>query len=138
MPLQAWLQPPQWTLLFMVSTQALLHSIWPAIEQPHAPPLHTEPAGQTLPQAPQFSALFMVSTHAPPGQAVSPVLQLDWQVLPLQTWPPVHAVEQLPQWLASEETQAPPQASRPAVHMHALAWQVWPVPQAVPQAPQFC
>ena len=132
------MQPPQWTLLVFVSTQAFAHSIWPAIEHPQTPPLHTEPAGHWFPHEPQFSALLRVSTQAPPEHCVSPAPQLDWQALPLHTCPPEHAVEQPPQWLASEATQAPPHASSPAVHMQALAWQVWPVPHALPQAPQFC
>ena len=70
--------------------------------------------------------------------AVSPAPQLAWQELLLHTCAPAHVVVQLPQWLASEATQAPLQASRPAVHWHWPAWQVWPVPQALPQAPQFC
>jgi len=57
MPLQARLQPPQWAVLVIVSTQAFAHSICPAVEQPQTPPLQTEPAGHALPQAPHRRAL---------------------------------------------------------------------------------
>jgi hypothetical protein len=77
MPLQARLQPPQWAVLVIVSTQAFEHSICPAVEQPHAPPLQTDPAGHALPHAPQLSALLIVSTHAPLVHWVSPPPQLD-------------------------------------------------------------
>jgi hypothetical protein len=65
-PLQAWLQPPQCAALVIVSTHAFEQSICPDVEQPHTPPLQTEPAGHALPHAPQLSALFIVFTHAPP------------------------------------------------------------------------
>src|ERR1044072_7905835 len=65
-PLQAWLQPPQLAALVILPTHALEQSIWPAAEQPHAPPLQTDPAGHALPQPPQLRALFIVSTQAPP------------------------------------------------------------------------
>jgi hypothetical protein len=71
------LQPPQCVLLVIVSTHAFEQSIWPAAEQPHEPPLQTEPAGQTLPHAPQLSALVIVSTQAPPVHCVSPAPQVD-------------------------------------------------------------
>jgi hypothetical protein len=51
-------------------------------------------------------------------------LQLAWQLLLLHTCPEGQAVVQPPQWVASAETQLPPQASRPALHRHLLAWQV--------------
>jgi hypothetical protein len=51
-PLQAWLHPPQWTLLFITSTQAFEQSIWPAAEQPQTPALQTAPSGHGL-QPPQ-------------------------------------------------------------------------------------
>jgi hypothetical protein len=51
-PLQGRLQPPQFALLVIVSTQAFEQSIWPAIEQPQTPALQVAPAGQAL-QPPQ-------------------------------------------------------------------------------------
>jgi hypothetical protein len=42
----------------------------------------------------------------------------------LQTCPPEQAVLQPPQWVASEGTQLPPQASSPALHWHCPAWQL--------------
>ena len=44
---------------------------------------------------------------------------------------------QLPQWVASEETQAPLQERSPPAHWHEPLWQVMPLPQTVPQEPQF-
>jgi len=123
-PLQGRLQPPQWSLSLITSMHALPHSIWPAAEQPQTPPLHTDPAGHALPQAPQLSAFVMTFTHAPPAHAVSSPAQLDWQELLLHTCAPAHALVQVPQWLASEDTQVPLQASRPALHWHWPAWQV--------------
>jgi hypothetical protein len=35
-----------------------------------------------------------------------------------QTWVPGQVVLQLPQWLLSEATQAPPQFSNPAAQVH--------------------
>jgi len=55
-PLQALPHPPQFALLVLTSTQAFEHSIWPAVEQPHTPALHTAPSGHGL-QPPQWSAL---------------------------------------------------------------------------------
>jgi hypothetical protein len=115
-PLQAWLQPPQCALLVIVSTHAFEHSICPAAEQPHTPPLQTEPAGHALPHVPQLSALLIVSTQAPPEHWVSPPPQLDWHELLLQTCPEAHLLLQLPQLLASAGMQAPLHPSRPAVH----------------------
>jgi hypothetical protein len=137
-PLQGWLQAPQFCASDMTSTQAFPHSIWPDAEQPQTPPLQTDPAGHCVPQAPQFSALFIRFTHAPSPHIVSPVAHIAWQELPLQTCPDAQVDEQPPQWVASGGTQVPPQASRPAVHRHWPAWQLSPAPQALPQAPQFC
>ena len=86
--------------------------------------MHTDPAGHALPHVPQLSALLITFTHAPTAHAVSPAAQLAWQELALQTCVPAHVIVQLPQWLASEATQAPLHASRPALHWHCPAWQV--------------
>jgi hypothetical protein len=115
-PLQAWLQPPQWAVLVIVSTHAFEQSIWPAVEQPHTPALQTDPAGHALPQAPQLSALLIVSTQAPPVHWVSPPAQLAWHELPLHTCPDAHLLPQVPQLFASAGMHAPPHASSPAVH----------------------
>jgi hypothetical protein len=117
-PEQGRLQPPQFALLVIVSMQAFPHSICPAAEQPHVPPLQTEPAGHAMPQPPQFSALFIVLTHAPAEHWVSPEPQLDVQAFPLQTWPDPHLLLQLPQLFASAGMQLPLQESRPALHRH--------------------
>jgi len=123
-PVQGRLQPPQWSLSLITSMHALPHNICPAAEQPQTPPLQTDPAGHALPHEPQWSALVVTFTHAPFVQAVSPVPQLPWQVLLLHTCVPAHVVVQLPQWLASEDTQVPLQASSSAVHWHCPAWQL--------------
>jgi hypothetical protein len=49
----------------------------------------------------------------------------------------LHAFTQLPQWVASDATHEPPQSSRPAGHLHWLAWQLCPPLQTVPQPPQL-
>ena len=123
LPLQGWLQPPQFWRSDVTSMQALPQSICPEPEQPQAPALQTDPPGQALPHAPQFSALFVTSTQAPFGHRVSPPAHTDWQELPLQTWPPLQLVEQPPQWVASGATQVPAQSRRPALHRQWPAWQ---------------
>jgi hypothetical protein len=65
-----------------------------------------------------------VFTQAPLPHSVSPAPQPDWHILLLHTCPPLQLVAQSPQRVASEATQAPLQASRPALHWHWLAWQV--------------
>jgi hypothetical protein len=63
------------------------------------------PAGQTAQQVP------LLKQVCPLGQLVA----LQTQVPPLQTGVvPLHVVPQLPQWVASLATQAPPQQSLPA------------------------
>jgi hypothetical protein len=138
LPLQLWLQPPQFCASDVTSMQALPQSICPEPEQPQTPALHTDPAGQALPHAPQFSALLVTSTQAPFGHRVSPPAHTAWQELALQTCPPLQPALQPPQWVASGATQLPPQSSRPALHRQWPAWQLSPAAQALPHAPQFC
>jgi hypothetical protein len=107
--------------------------------QVHAPPLQVEPPEQTVPQVPQLPLSVFVFAQAPIPQGVVPAEQLEEQALLLQTAVvPVHIIVQLPQWVASDGTQLPPQLSKPELHAHAPDWQVWPDWQTVPQAPQFC
>jgi hypothetical protein len=56
----------------------------------------------------------------PVQQAVPHVVPLQVEVhWPLvQTWLPVQAIEQLPQWLASDATQEPLHSSVPEAHAH--------------------
>jgi hypothetical protein len=64
-------------------------------------------------QTPQWERSFWVSTQEP-LQSVSPEGQPPpLQEPPLQTWPEVQALPQLPQWLKSEArmTQTPPHGS---------------------------
>ena len=51
---------------------------------------------------------------------------------------PVHAVRQLPQWVASDGTQLLLQRRNPKLHTHAPAVQLCADPQTLPQLPQFC
>jgi hypothetical protein len=114
---QAWPQPPQFAMLVLVSTQAEPHSICPATEHPHVPALHAAPAGQVMLQPPQLRGSFpLVVAQAPFEQAVAPAEQLVAQAPALQTCPEGQAFVQLPQWLASDETQVPLQLSSSAWH----------------------
>jgi hypothetical protein len=135
--LQGRLQPPQLVRLVSVSTHAPLHDIWPATEQPQLPLLQVAPPEQALPQVPQLSGLVMTFVQAPPEHCISPAAQLLEQAPPLHTCVPEQVVVQVPQWLLSEATQAPPQSSKPAPHLHTPAWQDLPVPHLLPQVPQF-
>ena len=68
---------------------------------------------------------------------VWPLAQLELQLLLLQTWPAGQVVAQLPQLVASDATQEPPQESCPDAHLHTPLWQVCPPEQALPQTPQL-
>ena len=105
-----------------LSTQALLAQCWVA--------------PQACPQVAQFAVSLVVSTQAVPHM-VWLLEQLELQLLLLQTWPAVQVIEQTPQWVASDATQEPPQESCPEGHLHWPLWQVCPVEQALPQAPQL-
>ena len=59
------------------------------------------------------------------------------QVPLLQTWPVAQVVPQLPQLVASDATQEPPQESCPDAHLHTPLWQVCPPEQGLPQTPQL-
>ena len=103
------------------------------------PPLQVVPPEQTVPQVPQFALSLLVIAHAPPWHWVVPVGQLDEQLLLLQTAVvPVQVVVQLPQWVASDWTQALLHRRSPVLHAHWPAVQLWPDPQTLPQVPQFC
>jgi hypothetical protein len=113
----AWLQPPQFAVLVLVSTQPDPHSICPATVQPHAPALQTAPGAQVVPQPPQLSGSFpFVTAQDPLGHIVVPEEQLEAQAPALQTSPSLQTVVQSPQWLLSDDTQAPLQLSSPAWH----------------------
>jgi hypothetical protein len=132
------LQPPQWLLLMFVLTHALPHSISFAPEQPHAPLVQAvAPVGQAL-HPPQWAIVPspLDGTHAPPEHMIWPDGHIAMQALLLQTWPLGQAL-QPPQCCASEETQAPLQRKRPVAQVHVPFWQLRPLPQALPHAPQF-
>jgi hypothetical protein len=79
--------------------------------------LQTAPLGQVIPQPPQLrGSLPVMFAHEPLGHWVVPVAQLVAQALALQTWPDGQALPQLPQLVAEDDTQAPPQLSSPAWH----------------------
>ena len=81
------------------------------------PALQAAPLGQAIPQPPQLSGSLPVTfTQEPFGHWVVPPGQLAAQAFPLQTCPDGQALEQPPQWVASDDTQTPPQLSSPAWH----------------------
>jgi hypothetical protein len=80
-----------------------------------------------------------VLAHEPP-QEISPDGQVH--VPAAQTWSPLHAIAQLPQWVASDvkSRHAPPHALNPAAHAwaHSPLLQRGAEPaQVAPQAPQL-
>ena len=94
-----------------------------------APPLHTRPASQAVPQAPQFLPSLSRETHTPAQDVWA---DGHTQAPPLQIVPPPHAAAQAPQFMASEasSTQAPAQGMRPGAHEAAQTprshtWFVW-------------
>ncbi len=112
------------------------HSCWPATAQLQAPFTQEAPAPQALPQAPQ-SAAFAGPLQVPSGHSV-PDVQVDEQVpVPSQTSPVAHAAQPAPQCWGFDWTQAPPQLTKPPVQTQAPAVQVLPLPQTLPQVPQF-
>jgi hypothetical protein len=118
-PAQAWLQPPQWARLLLVSTQALPHNICPAPEQPHTPLLQAfAPVGQAL-QPPQCAMVPspLDGMHAPPEHMICPDGQLAMHWLLEQTWLVGQAL-QPPQCWASDATHEPLQRNRPAAQVH--------------------
>jgi hypothetical protein len=121
----------------VTSMQVLLQSICPATLQAQLLLVQTAPAGQAMLQPPQLALLVVVSTQAVPHWVWLPE-QLVLQALLLHTCPVVQAWPQVPQLLESEATQALLQLRVPEPQAQAPFVQVWPLPQALPQAPQFC
>jgi hypothetical protein len=72
-------------------------------------------------------------------QSVSPVPQLEAQLLAEQTWLLVQAVPHPPQLAGFEEvsTQTPLHSVVPAGHAQLPLLQVWPPVQTLPQLPQL-
>jgi hypothetical protein len=84
-------------------------------------------------------ALFMhicvaLSQHAVPH--IVPA-QVAVQVVPLQSWPPVQAFPQLPQFVASEGTHELLHIRSPAAQPQVLFWHVWPPEHEMKQPPQL-
>jgi len=69
---------------------------------------------------------------------VAPGAQLEPHAPALQTSFAAQAVVQLPQCMASDETQAPAQLSSPVWHWHEPFRQLCPAVHALPHPPQFC
>jgi hypothetical protein len=142
-PEHAWLapqtvpQPPQLFASVDVSTHVPPHRS-SGVAHWHDPDRHVVPPPQTWPQAPQLELSELRSTH-PPLHTLRGDVQLALQAPELQTWVPVHAVVQLPQWLGSlvGSTQVPPQEMLPLGHTPALLEQICVAPHAIPQVPQF-
>ena len=84
-----------------------------------------------------FVQVWFVPQQAVPHAVGVLPAQLELQVLSLQTWLPVQAFVQLPQWVASDATQEPLHSSNPDGHLHWLAWHVCPPRQGMPQPPQL-
>jgi hypothetical protein len=79
--------------------------------------LQTAPPEQVIPQPPQLrGSLPLMLAQEPLEHWVVPLAQLVAQAPALQTWPDGQALVQLPQWVASDDTQTPPQLSSPAWH----------------------
>jgi hypothetical protein len=106
----------------------------------HAPPAHACPVGHLLPHPPQLAASVCVSTQAP-RQTVFPAGQTHCP--PLQTWAPLQALPQVPQFAVSvwRLVQELPHRFGVVVVLvqskQALFWQIAVLPHVFPQAPQF-
>jgi hypothetical protein len=103
----------------------------------HLPALHTEPVGQTVPQAPQFWPSCVGSTHVPEHEmsgATQPHLPATHE--PPAPQPTPH-MPQLP-GSAVRSTHWPLQSVKPAGQAHFPPLQAWPPEQTLPQPPQFC
>jgi hypothetical protein len=138
-PLQGLLQPPQLAVLVFVSTQVPLHCIWPATGQAHWLFMHVVPPVHLLLHEPQLFGSVLSVAHTPPEQSIVPVGHPIEEHAPLaQTCVPVHLLPHWPQLLVSCETHWLLQLSRPLPQAQWPFWQVEPVPQTVPQPPQFC
>jgi hypothetical protein len=73
-----------------------------------------------IPQPPQLSgSVPFVTAQLPLGHIVVPAAQLEAQVPALQTSPSGQTVVHVPQWLLSDDTQAPLQTSSPGWHRQA-------------------
>jgi len=75
--------------------------------------------------------------HALSAHFVLPEGQPAWHELLVQTCPDWQGAQLVPQWVALEGTQEPEQETKPREQAHEPFWQLVPVPQTVPQLPQF-
>lgn len=96
---QALLHMPQLRGSLVRFTQTPLQDISPGGHW-QAPPRHSRPAVQVMPQPPQFSSSVFVSTQ-PPAHAVRPIAQVIWQVPFEQTDIALQVVPQAPQLAGS-------------------------------------
>jgi hypothetical protein len=114
--------------------------VWP-VAHTHAPPVQVALAGQTFPHPPQLFAsviVFVQTDPDAPGHVVLGAMQLPHWLFAHITLPP-HAAPQLPQLLGSVvvSTHALPQVVEVAEHAQTPLVQDCPVPQTMPQPPQF-
>ena len=79
---------------------------WAGSAQPHTPPAHVWPVGQTTPQLPQFVESFWMSTHELP-QAVR--LEVShWHAPAVQRWLPPQTTPHVPQLFGSSTATETP------------------------------
>jgi len=83
-----------------------------------------------LVQKPQLNVSVCVLVQLAPHW-VSPMAHVDEHIPCEQSSPPMQTVPHAPQFAGSAAVFAQPDghAKRPAVHVHWLAVQLWPVPQ---------
>jgi hypothetical protein len=116
---QSFVHVPQWCMSVDVLTQLPLQLVWPEGHW-HAPPTHTSPVGQLVPQVLQLFGSVWRFVQVP-VQSLVPVAQAQlelWQLLP-----PVHLAPHAPQLLSSlvTSTQAPLQSRKPGLHAKVQA-----------------
>ena len=116
---QSFVHVPQCRASVDVSTQLPLQLVWP-VGHWHAPPTHTSPVGQAVPQALQLFESVCRFVQVPP-QSLVPAGQP--QLEPVQVLPPVHLAPHAPQLLPSlvMSTQAPLQSMKPVLQANEQA-----------------
>jgi hypothetical protein len=121
---QSFVHVPQCRASVDVVTQLPLQLVWP-VGHWHAPPAHTSPVGQAVPQTLQLFESVCRFTHVP-VQSLAPVGQT--QLEPWQVLPPVHVAPHAPQLLLSlvMSVQAPLQSLNPVLQARVQA----PIAQA--------
>jgi hypothetical protein len=131
-------QLPQFDTFEVVSMQVAgePQSIWPAVAHAQTPLVHCDPPVQAMQLLPQ-AAEFVAELHTPPEHIVLPAGQLVAHAPSLQTPVEGHTAQLVPQCASFDAWHEPPHKKSPEAHTHDPFWQVVPVAQAFPQAPQF-